>query len=78
MLEQAGFELRRPTKTWISFNKYTVGPLYPQVSHMWIQPTADRKQYVFQNGIFDLPLGIRREVLEQIPCKHRGTTVVKF
>lgn len=23
----------------------TVGPLYPQVPHLWIQPTKDQKDY---------------------------------
>lgn len=27
------------------FNKGTVGPLYPQVLHPWIQPTMDRKLF---------------------------------
>lgn len=27
------------------FNKYAVSSLYPQVSHLWIQPTADEKHY---------------------------------
>lgn len=39
--------------TWIFFNKYTVGPPYPQVLHMKSQLT------VVQNSIFYLWLGIR-------------------
>lgn len=40
-LEQHRFKLCRSTNMQIFFIKYTVGLLYPRVSHLQIQPTAD-------------------------------------
>lgn len=42
--EQHGFGLHRSTRTRVFFNKYTVGPPYPQVMHLPSQPTMDGKQ----------------------------------
>lgn len=42
---KVGFELHDSTYMHIIFNKYTVSPLYPGVSYLWIQPTMNWKQY---------------------------------
>lgn len=39
MLEEHGFELSRFTYTWIFFNKYAVGLLYPHIC-IEVKPTA--------------------------------------
>lgn len=60
--EQHGFELHMSTYVRISFNKYAISSLYPQVLYPQIQPTTDveGQRYALMYAMLYMDLSVHR------------------